>query len=196
MDTWLGFVDAVDQPKKANEIENLIRIPQVRQPDSYSCGIACLQSVLQYYGMEVDYTELENKANADPRTGTDHRDILKFLKKIKGLEVELQKGMLISDLFKFIDEGIPVIVVLQAWSDKPKDYSTSWDSGHYSVVIGYDTNNIYFMDPSTLGHYAYIPTSEFVKRWHDQDMDIKLRQSGIIIHGTKQYDADAIEKIQ
>jgi predicted double-glycine peptidase len=192
--TWLGFVETLNKPGKANEIEHFIHIPQVRQPDSYSCGVACVQSVLAYYGKELSYVEIKKGVNTSPETGVDHRNIIKFLKE-KGLEVELHKGMLLSDLQSFIDQEIPVIVVIQAWADPPKDYEKDWDSGHYVVAIGYDDNNVYFMDPSILGNYAYIPIDEFVKRWHDQDMDIKLRQAGIVIKGTKLYDSEDIKKI-
>lgn len=194
MSTWLGFVDTLNKPEKANEIEHFIHIPQVRQPDTYSCGVACVQSVLAYYGKELRYDEIEKGVNTSPKTGVDHRNIIKFLKG-KGLEVELHKGMLLSDLQSFIDQETPVIVVIQAWAEKPQDYEKNWDNGHYVVAIGYDDNNVYFMDPSLLGNYAYIPIDEFVKRWHDQDMDIKLRQAGIVIIATKKYDSEDIKKI-
>jgi hypothetical protein len=35
------------------------------------------------------------------------------------------------------------------------------------VLVGYDARELYFMDPSTSDHYAYVPVSEFVARWHD-----------------------------
>jgi predicted double-glycine peptidase len=87
-------------------------------------------------------------------------------------------------------------VVIQAWAIPTKDYESSWDSGHYAVAIGYDEANIYLMDPSTLGNYTYIPRDEFAKRWHDQDMDIKLRQAGIVIKGEKRYDVDDIKRLR
>ncbi len=57
----------------------------------------------------------------------------------------------------------------------------SWNEGvrlvgpnHYAVAIGYDEKHIYFMDPSTLGHYTFIPIAEFLDRWHDMDGQVKL----------------------
>jgi predicted double-glycine peptidase len=193
--TWLGFFDALEQPEKASEIEHLIRIPMVRQPDTYSCGTAAVLSVLAYYGMEIGYEDITKAIKATKEDGADHRNIIKFLKE-KGLEVELYKGMLLSDLQSFIDEGTPVIVVIQAWAKDGRNYENEWDSGHYAVVVGYDDANVYLMDPSTLGNYAYIPIDEFSKRWHDQDQDIKLRQAGIVIKAEKRYDIDEIKKLK
>jgi len=192
--TWLGFFDIFDTPKRVSEVENLIKIPMVRQPNDYSCGACCVQSILSYYGRELDQKTLEKDTNTSKEAGADHRDIIKCFKS-KGLEVELQKGMLLSDLQLFIDEEVPVIVMIQAWAKNPTDLEKGWNNGHYVVVIGYDENNIYCMDPSVLGNYAYLKRDEFLKRWHDQDMDIKLRQAGIIVKGVKMYDADRVKKI-
>lgn len=197
MSTWLAFVDIseiFDIPKQVDEIENLIRVPMVRQPNDYSCGACCVQSLLAYYGVELDQKTLEKDTNTSKESGADHRDIIKFLQS-KGLEVELQKGMLLSDLQSFIDDGIPVIVMIQAWGKSVTDLEKTWENGHYVLAIGYDEDNVYFMDPSILGNYAYLPSDEFVKRWHDQDMDIKLRQAGIIVQGTQRYYADSFKRI-
>jgi hypothetical protein len=55
-------------------------------------------------------------------------------------------------------------VAIQAWVDNndgkfPIDWKNLWDDGHYCVAVGYDEERIFFMDPSTLGHYTYIPIS-------------------------------------
>lgn len=42
-------------------------------------------------------------------------------------------------------------------------------------------DNIYFMDPSTLANYTYVPIDEFLDRWHDWDGDKKVRHLGIAI---------------
>jgi len=195
LDSWAGFFDVFEQPKNITEIDNLIRIPLVRQPDSWSCGVASVLSVLSYYGKEMGYEDIAKGVKATKADGADHRNIITFLKE-QGLEVELHKGMLLSDLQSFIDNGTPVIVVIQAWSPNPDDYEKNWDSGHYAVVVGYDLENIYLMDPSTIGNYTYIPREEFSKRWHDQDQEIKLRQAGLVIKGTKAFDADGIKRLR
>ena len=197
MSSWLGLLDTADlleKPEKLNNIEHLIRVPLVRQPDAYTCGVAAVLSVLAYYGIEIGYDDIAKSVKATPADGVDHRNLIKFLKE-KGLSVELHKGMLLSDLQSFIDKGIPVILVIQAWGKDPSKYESVWDTGHYVVAIGYDEYNVYFMDPATLGNYTYIPRDELAKRWHDQDQDIKLRQAGIVIKAEKKYEADEIKKL-
>lgn len=37
-------------------------------------------------------------------------------------------------------------------------------------IIGYDLERFYFMDPSTLANYTYIPVQEFEDRWHGNNI--------------------------
>jgi len=37
------------------------------------------------------------------------------------------------------------------------------------------------MDPSTLGHYTFIPIPEFLDRWHDVDDGTRLNHFGMMI---------------
>ncbi|MBK7282920.1 C39 family peptidase [Candidatus Aalborgicola defluviihabitans] len=67
-----------------------------------------------------------------------------------------------------IDSRIPVLLAIQAWATPPVDWST-FENGHYVVAVGYDNDHFYFMDPSTLGHYTYIPIPEFLERLYDHD---------------------------
>lgn len=83
---------------------------------------------------------------------------------------EQHNGLSLDRLKKYINDGQPVIVVMQAWAEYPLEkYRTSFDSGHYAVVTGYDAKNIYFMDPYTPGNYAFLPAEDFEARWHDYD---------------------------
>jgi hypothetical protein len=52
--------------------------------------------------------------------------------------------------------GTPPMVCLQAWSEDSDGltWRERWEDGHYVVVIGYDNENLYFMDPSTLSLYV------------------------------------------
>jgi predicted double-glycine peptidase len=77
----------------------------------------------------------------------------------------------IRDLKLCLEAGCPVIVALQAWhgdvADPALDYSIEWDDGHYVVVCGMDDERVFFMDPSTLGNYTFLPINAFESRWHD-----------------------------
>jgi hypothetical protein len=106
-------------------------------------------------------------------------------------------GMTVAGLKKWIDAKRPVIVSIQAWAEKSVNYPADWGDGHYVMAVGYDQENIYFMDPSLLGNYGYIPIGEFVKRWHDRDDEKVLDQFGIVIsRGPPAYNPGKIKPIK
>jgi L-aminopeptidase/D-esterase-like protein/predicted double-glycine peptidase len=172
----------VEVLRKYNRLNtNFIRVPTCRQGFDYTCGVASLQSIMRYYGEEIREDNLSKELGTTPEDGTECERIAQ-LAKDKGYQVDMKTGADIGDLKRSIDKGIPAIVAIQAWNDDPKtDYSNDWEDGHYAVAIGYDRKNIYFMDPSTLGNYTYIPCDEFVKRWHDEDKGKKYPQTMISI---------------
>jgi len=150
---------------------SLIRVPMTRQATNYTCGVAALQSLLQFYGEEYREDTLAKLVNADPDLGTSYHDMLNFVKTL-GFEGCFEKDVSLEKLKEVVDSGVPPIVCIQAWADvtpDPKEWKDRWDDGHWVLVIGYDDNRFYFMDPSTLGNYTYIPTEEFLDRWHDTD---------------------------
>ena len=169
-----------DKLSVKNLPQNFIFVPLTRQATDYTCGVGVLQSILMHYGDEFREDELAKELKSDPNDGTLYSNIAKFSKS-KGYKVQIFKNMTLDDLKKQINNKKPVIVLLQAWKETNADYATDWDDGHYSIAIGYDEKRIYFMDPSTLGYYTYIPTEQFLDRWHDVDAVEKLHHFGMII---------------
>ncbi len=175
---------------------NLIRIPMTRQATDYTCGVAALQSVLGYFGDEFREGALSKRLKCDPQEGTDYQQMVSFAKS-KGYKVDVRKNMKIADLKKLIDQKKPTICLIQAWPERKVNYETDWQDGHYVVAIGYDSESIYFMDPSTLGNYTFIPTQEFLKRWHDTDSKVKLFNFGMVIEKPKtNYDQNVAKKME
>jgi predicted double-glycine peptidase len=164
--------------------QNLITVPMVRQSTDFTCGVAALQSVFAYFGDDYREDQLAKELKVVPKKGTHYQEMMR-LAKAKGYSVKVLEDMTIDDLKKIIDEDRPVICLIQAWAESSVDYSKDWQDGHYVVAIGYDSNNIYFMDPSTLSNYTFIPTKEFVNRWHDTDGKEKLVHFGLIIEKSK-----------
>lgn len=157
----------------------------MRQSTPYTCGVAALQSILAYYGYSIRGDLLSKEVNCTPEFGTPYRDMKRYVE-TKGLNCDPILNMTIQQLESNIDNKIPIIVAIQAWSDKneTKDWRDRWADGHYVVVIGYDDKNYYFMDPSTLGKYTYIEKTEFLDRWHDIDQtDEKVIHFGLVITG-------------
>ncbi|MDH5401723.1 MAG: C39 family peptidase [Candidatus Heimdallarchaeota archaeon] len=166
----------------------LIKVPLVRQSTNYTCGVAALQSVLGYYGYEKREDLLAKLVKCSSETGTPNWEMVNFAKSID-FDAFSTTDFGISNLEKTIDEGIPVIVAIQAWiEDKTKDWKEIWDSGHYVVTIGYDMDKFYFMDPSTLGRYTFIPRDEFIDRWHDIDQNNNIvNQLAVVIKNKHPY---------
>ncbi|MGM9614889.1 MAG: C39 family peptidase [Oscillospiraceae bacterium] len=187
----------------------LLKLPLYRQSHNFTCGVACVASILRYAGYEFDTREdrLLWELAATPENGTNYMNITEYLEAVRiedspnipviatevvcedyasnGDDVALTDSLLVQ-LRAALDEDSPVICAIQAWNDDG-DYSTKTeDDGHYVVLVGYkrdaetDTYIYYFMDPSTAGSYTYLTEEEFVLRWHDS-LEGKSKRIGIIV---------------
>jgi predicted double-glycine peptidase len=150
-----------------------------------------------FYGDQFLESELARLLKANPREGTAFSQIKRFSES-RGYNVQVLKDMKLDDLKKWLDAKKPVLCLIQAWPERKVDYKNDWDDGHYVVAIGYDERNVYFMDPSTLGNYTYIPVAEFLDRWHDTDSKVKLHHFGMIIQKKvkRAYQADGVKKLE
>lgn len=155
----------------------IIPVPLIRQKTDFSCGDVSVLAILRYWNHQK-YKQVPEKALYKPlettsRSGTEPTAMAEFLNREPGLRAELRmRTPTLQDLERAVDRGEPAIVNIQAWQDVKrfrdlKPWATDWDDGHYVVLVGYDRNAFYFMDPSTTGHYTYIPRSELLSRWHD-----------------------------
>ncbi|PJD93703.1 MAG: hypothetical protein CK425_12500 [Parachlamydia sp.] len=170
---------------KKSEVKNLIPVPLTRQSTDYTCGVSVLQSLLAYYGDDIREDNLAKALGAASESGTDYKSSIEYAKS-KGYEVMVYNNMTLDQLQESIAKGQPVICAIQAWADTPANYDKDWEDGHYVIAVGYDKERVYFMDPSTLGNYTYIPIPEFLQRWHDIDQrGIKLIHFGIVITKNK-----------
>ncbi|MCY3414312.1 MAG: C39 family peptidase [Candidatus Heimdallarchaeota archaeon] len=169
----------------------ILNIPMVRQSTNYTCGVAALQSVLKFYGFDEREDKLAEKLNATLEGGTPRWNITAYAEKL-GISVKEKQLMTIEELEQNIQDSHPTIITIQAWAGESNpDWSNRWEDGHYVVCIGYDEENLYFMDPSTLGNYTYIPKSELLSRWHDIDQnEEKVIQYGIRFMGQQKYSSD------
>ena len=180
-----------------NEVANLIRVPLIRQYNSYGCGVAALQSIFGYYGQDYRGDKLSKALGTTSGNGTDYKNMVRVAEK-EGYTVQTYAGMTVDQLKVFIDAKTPVLLVIQAWATQPVDWANDWKDGHYVVAVGYDNDNFYFMDPATVGNYTYIPVAELPSRWHDKDQRRKeLYQFGIVIDGkTPAYDPEQIKQME
>ena len=161
------------QLRDEHVLRRLIHVPTTRQSTEYTCGVAALQSIFAYYGDDVRENLLARQLKANAKNGTNYHKIAK-LARTKGYTVNVYTNTTLVRLKKFLDARQPMICLIQAWTGHQVDFANDWNDGHYVVAIGYDKDKLYFMDPSTLGNYTYIPTEEFLVRWHDCDEKEKL----------------------
>jgi len=173
----------------------LLQVPDVRQCTNYSCGAACFQAVMRYWGGEDmgegQFIELLNTTLGETaHKGTTPNNIVRGAEKM-GFRAEIRENLTLDDLKKSIEEGVPVIVEGQAWKDENQSWEMN-ENGHYMVVIGVDDKNVYLEDPWILGSRGYIPHDEFIERWHDfnyesptEDKKRRIIHMGIFIRGDK-----------
>ena len=170
-----------------NRQPKLIRVPWCRQATGTYCCPAVMQSLIYYYcannpkerfiRQDTLAKELETGEG-----GTSFCAVEKVAKR-HGLQAKSYHNMGLHSLKSNLDRDRPVICSIQAWRDFYIPYKCDWNDGHFVIAIGYDEKNIYFMDPSVLGNYTYIPILEFLERWHDLDVDevTQLIQSGVAV---------------
>lgn len=173
-------------------MKKIFYIPDVLQYSDFDCGDMCAQTVMAYYGTDINEIKLLKKLKTRKTDGTGAEHIVEFFKKEK-FKVEA-RSMDIEDLIYFINKNIPVIILAQAWKKSKVRYQRTKAFGHYMVVIGYDDKNIYFEDPAIFGK-GYIPIDEFEKRWHAFDKDVGKRY-GIAVWGPKPYNYNKFVKIK
>jgi predicted double-glycine peptidase len=154
----------------------LLTVPVILQQKDFSCGDVSSLSILRYWHPDtwdkVKEGALYKPLKTSSKAGTDPQPIADFLSKQPGLKAEYVKGATLEQLEASVDRGEPAIVNIQAWQAVPrakdlKPWATDWIDGHYVVLVGYDQHSFYFMDPSTQGHYTYIPRAQLPDRWHD-----------------------------
>jgi predicted double-glycine peptidase len=181
---------------------DLIKVPRLRQATDYTCGVCALQAVLAYYGDDVREDVLARALKANTKDGTRYKEIADYSRK-HGYTVEIKKEAETKDLEGMLKSGRPAICLIQAWADRkataPKgkvNYSERWQDGHYVVAVGFDKDNFYFMDPSTVGTYTFIKRGDFAERWHDTDGHERLNHFAMAISKNKPYDPDAITEIE
>lgn len=160
----------------------LLDFPELRQTFEYDCGAKVLQAILVYYGIELREEILLQQAATDKKKGTTRQGVARVLKKYKLSFVS--ESMTLENLKDYIDQKIPVLLLLQAWGDQPIKYDKDWHDNHWVVMIGYDQRKIFFEDPYTFVR-ATLTNAELEKRWHAQENKRKIFHHGIAVFGKK-----------
>ncbi len=108
--------------------------PEFRQTYSWDCGASAAQSVLAYYGIDVQEQKIIKIAKTTKK-GTSVPGIKRVFKKYK-LDF-VAKEMKLPEIKKYIDKKVPVMMLVQAWTQKNNiDWKEEWKEGHYVVAMG------------------------------------------------------------
>lgn len=176
----------------------VLTFPETRQSTSFSCGASATQAILYYYGHEHREDKLIAALGTNDAMGTRPGNIVKYFID-NGFWVRAGQ-MTVNEVKQWIDRKVPVMVVLQAWTDNPnEDYRRSLDDDHWVVAIGYTDDGLIFDDPSLLDNHGFIPYSEVEDRWHAvaQEDVMLLDHFGIAVWGQKpKFDPNRILKIE
>lgn len=169
----------------------ILTFPKYRQSFEFDCGASAVQSVLAYYGIDVNEGEVIKIAGTN-ETGTMPSGISAVVKHF-GLD-QKSGTMKAEEVKKYLDQNIPVILVLQAWASHPVvDWPNHWESGHYVVAIGYDEEKVYFEDPAS-SNRTFLTFEKLEERWHDVDVSgNKYDHWGMAIFGkTPSYNPETM----
>lgn len=155
-----------------------VPLPAIRQETEASCGAAALQSVCCYYGVgpldQWEYVRDLVELGMDETKGADPLHLRRVAERY-GLTVEERSPMTREELTRFLEEGKPVLIMVQSWGDRPS-YEGVWDDGHWLVAIGYDETGVFFVDPTLEGLHGYISYEDLEQRWHDIDEADNVRK--------------------
>lgn len=139
------------------------------------CGPAVLKMILEFYGIKKSEKTLAHLAGTTMEDGTNANQMQGVLH-LFGLKTKIKNNSTFNDIKKYLDKDIPVIV---DWFTRGrKDYSDSVVAdGHYSIVVGLDTQFIYLQDPE-IGRVRKIKRNDFLRVWFDF--------TGEFLHSSKQ----------
>lgn len=148
---------------------NIIDLHGGRQTFDFDCGAQALQVLLAYYGVEIRGDKLMTALGTGPH-GTPLSRMIAFSTS-HGFQVVAGTGWTLGKVKRLVDEGHPVIVLLQAWADRfmtIEDWRNNFEDRHYAIIIGYAQGVLLFEDPASFRR-TWLREREFLARWHDRD---------------------------
>lgn len=166
-----------------------IDFPSGRQTFDFDCGAKALQLVLAYYGSDIPEAKLIDELKCSTE-GTASKNIIAVAEK-HGFKVHAKCNFTLSKIKEYIDNNVPVIVLIQAWAKKPmtlEEWKLDYDDGHYAVVVDHYGSILVFEDPASFCK-TWMTEREFLARWHDRDpaSQAQLEHFGMAFLGKEPY---------
>ena len=126
----------------------ILPVKPVVQVNHYECGVACVQTILRSKGVKTNRLSIKKQLRSNPRFGTYSDNIISLLLS-QGLKTKERVGANLGDIETELKKGKLCIVAYQAWGYKK--YFKKLQSGHYSVVFGYEKDFLWLADPYVKG---------------------------------------------
>ncbi len=140
----------------------MLKVPYYHQKTGYTCGPASLEMVFAFFKKNIKEQDISKLAKTQPLYGTIHKYMIDVSRR-SGFYCFVHENANIHNIKHFIDLSLPVIVHYK---------EPSSNDGHYSVIIGYDKDNLIMNDPWN-GKCFKIKFDDFDKRWHDKQINHK-----------------------
>jgi predicted double-glycine peptidase len=176
-------------------------LKRTRQTTEYSCGASALQSVLAYWGKDVDERELMALMGTTEEEGTYPEKIAQAARSL-GFDAEIRQGLTLDEVQALTADGDPMIALAQVWRGSASGpLGEDFNAGHYFTVLGVDADNVYTQDPYVRNCKAFVPRAHFEAQWHhvmgnDVKRNPRLEHLGIVIRGKQRAPASLAEEVK
>lgn len=176
-------------------------LKRTRQTTEYSCGASALQSVLAYWGKDIDERELMKLMGTTEEEGTYPEKIAGAARAL-GFDAEIRQNLTLDEVQALTASGDPMIALAQVWrGSKSGPLGEDFNAGHYFSVLGVDADNVYTQDPYVRNCKAFVPRAIFEAQWHhvmgnDVKRNPKLEHLGIVIRGKQRAPVSLAEEVK
>ncbi len=172
--------DAPDSTLPTNPV--LLDVPYSSQHErdareySLDCGAACIEMLGEFYRGQVagiGTDQIHEWMTGGRNTTTSKEQLIKAASHFYGVDLEHYYNTSNDQLRSWLNEGKPAIVLVR-YGDFPMRMDRNYVSGHWMVVVGYDSYNwagetvrrLVVHDPNwwsvAMGQGAYLPVVETV----------------------------------
>jgi ABC-type bacteriocin/lantibiotic exporter with double-glycine peptidase domain len=145
-----------------------LTVPFTQQLTEYTCGIACLQMLTQFYNIAATEEYIISLAHPSEATGTSRHAMLAAL---HSLGIQANGSLLdLQNIYAALLNNTPVLVNIHDIED---------GEGHYIVVVGMSDTHVYIHDPWRTPNLA-VDIQLFTNCWYGYKTNNTAKGWGVI----------------
>ncbi|MBE2197403.1 MAG: C39 family peptidase [Anaerolinea sp.] len=140
-----------------------LSLPYHRQKADGYCLAACAQMVLHYWGILSEQNQLAGQMGVMPNIGVPASRIVRLASREITPLYDVGEWEL---LMAWLNRSVPVIAMVQAGE------FTHWQGAEFAhavVVVGYDAEQVWLLDPAALPEPMSVSIDEFMLAWGELD---------------------------